>query len=155
LAEYGQRVVAYLIDAAIVVVAFFAVLIVALILGAAVKPLGVIVGVLGYVVAFVYGLWNLAYLQGTTGQSIGKRTQGIQLVSEETLQPVGFGMALGRYFLSQAIGAVTCGIYSFLDLLWPLWDPKRQRLTDKILKMAVVQGEKGRVDAKSFMPFQS
>jgi len=132
-----------------------AVFIVALVLGAVVRPLGVLVGVVGYIAAVLYGLWNLTYLQGTTGQSIGKRMQGIQLIKEETLQPVGFGLALARYFLAEALGAVTCGIYSIADLLWPLWDVKKQRLTDKILKMAVVQGEKGVIDAKTFMPFQS
>jgi len=155
LADYGQRVLAYVIDIAVVFAGFVAVFIVALILGAVVRPLGVFVGVVGYIAAVLYGLWNLTYLQGTTGQSIGKRMQGIQLIKEETLQPVGFGLALARYFLAEALGAVTCGIYSIADLLWPLWDVKKQRLTDKILKMAVVQGEKGVIDAKTFMPFQS
>jgi uncharacterized RDD family membrane protein YckC len=153
LAEYGQRVIAYLIDVAIIVVAVIAVIIVSVIIGAVVKALGLVIGILGYIAVILYGLWNLTYLQGTTGQSIGKRLQGIKLIKEETLQPVGFGLALGRYFLAQAISGVTCGVYGILDLLWPLWDTKKQRLTDKILKMAVVQGEKGNVDAKSFIPF--
>jgi hypothetical protein len=62
-------------------------------------------------------------------------------------------MALVRYLVAGAISGVTCGIYGLLDLLWPLWDVRRQRLTDKILKNAVIQGEKRPIDAKTFMPF--
>jgi uncharacterized RDD family membrane protein YckC len=132
---------------------YLAVFIVGLILGAIVRPLGLLVWVLGYLATIVYVFWNVAYRQGTTGQSIGKQAQGIMLVKEETLQPIGFGMALVRYLVAGAISGVTCGIYGLLDLLWPLWDTKRQRLTDKILGNAVIQGEKRPIDAKTFIPF--
>jgi uncharacterized RDD family membrane protein YckC len=154
LAEYGQRVIAYLIDVAIVIALYLVVLIVGLILSAITRPLGVVVWILGYVAVFAYSVWNWGYLQGTTGQSIGKRQQGIRLIKEETLLSVGFGMAVVRYLVASVISTITCGIYGVLDLLWPLWDARRQRLTDKILKMNVVQGEKGPIDMNTLNPFR-
>ena len=154
LAEYGQRVVAWLIDVGLYIGVGIAIFIVSLILGAISSPLGAIVRYLADLVLFAWGIWNIAYLQGTTGQSIGKRTQGIQLVREDTFQPVGFGMAFVRYLLASVLALITCGVYGILDLLWPLWDPKNQRLTDKILKNAVIQGQKQPFDIKMVNPFQ-
>ena len=42
-------------------------------------------------------------------------------------------MCFVRYLLSGVINQIV-----FLDYLWPLWDPKRQMLTDKILGNVVV-----------------
>jgi uncharacterized RDD family membrane protein YckC len=98
-----------------------------------------ILGFVGYLAALAYAIYNFGYLQGTTGQTIGKKQQGIKLVMEETGQPVGFGMAVVRWLVAGVLGGVTCGIYGLLDILFPLWDAKRQRITDKILKMGVVK----------------
>ena len=84
--------------------------------------------------------------QGSTGQSIGKEKQGIKLVKDETGQPVGGGMAFVRYLVAGVISSVTCGIYGLLDYLWPLWDPEKKRLTDKIVKMSVVARLIGRTE---------
>jgi len=153
LADYGQRAIAFLIDWAVAVALLIAVFIVGLILGAISSALGLLVDFVGYLAVMAYYFWNLGYLQGTTGQSLGKRQQGISLVKEETQQPVGFGMAIVRYLLAGALGSVTCGIYYVLDLLFPLWDPKRQRITDKILKNGVVKTQAGTLDINSFNPF--
>ena len=131
-AQYGQRVVAYLIDVVLVI----PILIVGGILLAVSDVLGLIVMVLGVV---AYMIYNLYYLQGTTGQTIGKKKQGIKLVGDSTGQPVGSGMAFVRYFLAGLVSNLTCGVYGVLDFLWPLWDQDKKRLTDKILKFAVVQ----------------
>ena len=37
---------------------------------------------LGYLVVLVYAFWNIAYLQGNSGQSIGKRAIGLRVVRE-------------------------------------------------------------------------
>lgn len=131
-AEFGERFVAWLIDFVIVI----PILIVSAIAFAVSEPLGLIVyivGVLGYVI------YNLMYLQGTTGQTIGKKRQNIKLVADATGQPVGFGMAFVRYIVAQLISSLTCGIGGVLDYLWPLWDAENKRLTDKVLKFGVVR----------------
>jgi uncharacterized RDD family membrane protein YckC len=154
LADYGQRVIAYLIDAVVPFIIMIAALIVGRIFGIVSGALGFLIAMLGYLAALAYGIWNWVVLQGTTGQSLGKRQQGISLVTEANLQPLGVGMVIVRYLVAGALGSVTCGLYGLLDILFPLWDPKRQRLTDKILKNAVIKSQAGTLDVNSFNPFK-
>lgn len=80
-----------------------------------------------------FWVYNSGYLQGTTGKSIGKRMAKTHLISEETGRPIGFGMAVLRH-ICHAIDSVIC----FVGWLFPLWDPKRQTIADKIMKTVVV-----------------
>jgi uncharacterized RDD family membrane protein YckC len=75
-----------------------------------------------------YLVWNYGYRQGTTGSSIGKSVIKFKVVSENTGQPVGFGMSVLRQAV-HLIDLTICGI----GYLFPLWDAKRQTLADKIL----------------------
>jgi uncharacterized RDD family membrane protein YckC len=77
--------------------------------------------------------YNRWYQQGKTGQTWGKKVVGIRLVSEQTGQPIGPGMAFARDFV-HIVDSAPC----FIGYLWPLWDEKRQTLADKILKTVVV-----------------
>jgi uncharacterized RDD family membrane protein YckC len=78
----------------------------------------------------IYNRWIQA---GKTGQSWGKKVLGIRLVSEETGQPIGAGMAFVRD-LAHIVDAIIC----YVGFLFPLWDAKRQTLADKIVKTVVV-----------------
>jgi uncharacterized RDD family membrane protein YckC len=69
-ADPGKRFVAFLIDAVPIFVLN--------ILTRAINS-GALAGLIG-LVAFAYSIYNGIYLQGTTGQSIGKKQQGIKLV---------------------------------------------------------------------------
>jgi len=144
--------VAYLIDAVVPVIIVLAAFIVGAILGIVSSALLVLFVLLGSLAAIAYSIWNMGYLQGTTGQSIGKRQQGISLVTEATFQPPGFGMTVVRYVIVYALGSL-CGIYTLLDILFPLWDSKRQRITDKMLKFGVVKSTAAPLDINSFNPF--
>lgn len=84
------------------------------------------------VAALGWALYN-AYLQGSTGQSVGKRTVGLRLLREQDGQVIGGGLGIGRYFL-HLLDALPC----YLGFLWPLWDGKRQTFADKIVKSVVV-----------------
>ncbi len=137
-AEWGTRFIAWLIDYGIVFGIYVVGFILTLVAGAIADALGLIMLLVTYVAAIGFSIWNLLIKQGSTGQTIGKEKQGIKLVKDETGQPVGGGMAFVRYLLAGAISGITCGIYGLLDYLWPLWDPEKKRLTDKILKMSVV-----------------
>jgi uncharacterized RDD family membrane protein YckC len=138
-AEWGTRAIALLIDWGIGVGIFLAGIILALIAGAIADTLGGLMIVITYVAAIAYWVWNMCIRQGSTGQSIGKEKQGIKLVKDETGQPVGGGMAFVRYIIASLLSSFTCGIYGLLDYLWPLWDEDKTRLTDKLVKMSVVQ----------------
>jgi len=137
-AEWGTRAVAILIDWGIGIGIYIVGFILAAIAGSIADALGLVMFLVTYAAAIAYFVWNMCIKQGSTGQSIGKEKQGIKLVKDETGQPVGGGMAFVRYLLAGLISSFTCGIYGLLDYLWPLWDPEKKRLTDKIVKMSVV-----------------
>jgi uncharacterized RDD family membrane protein YckC len=90
-------------------------------------------GRLGQLGALAFILYS-KYLEGQTGQGFGKRVAKTRLVGELTGQPVGAGLAIGRYFV-HIVDAIPC----LLGFLWPLWDAKKQTFADKILKTVVVQ----------------
>jgi uncharacterized RDD family membrane protein YckC len=83
---------------------------------------------LAVLVGLVYLVWNYGYRQGATGSSIGKSVTGFKVVSENTGQPIGFGMSVLRQ-LAHVVDAVIC----YIGYLFPLWDAKRQTLADKIM----------------------
>ncbi len=90
------------------------------------------------ILAIAYRVWNLGYRQGTTGSSIGKSIMKFKIVSEKTWQPIGFGISLVREVIYW-VGAGLCfGILWLVAVLFPLWDPKRQTLVDKIFANVAV-----------------
>ncbi len=84
-------------------------------------------------IALVWVLYN-AYQGGKTGQSLGKRALGTRLVRSRDGQPIGGGLAIGRYFLH-----ILDGLPCFLGYLWPIWDSKRQTFADKIVGSVVIK----------------
>jgi uncharacterized RDD family membrane protein YckC len=80
-----------------------------------------------------FAVWNLGYRQGTTGSSIGKGIMKFKVVGEDTGVPIGFGMSIVRELVYYAASLV-CGIGWLVAVLFPLWDPKRQSLADKVVK---------------------
>lgn len=124
LSPWSKRALAYLIDMGII----FGIYIVGLIFDAAINGL-ILLFALG---AIGFGFWQLAQ-QGQTGQTIGKRVIGIKLVREVDAQVVGVGLSIGRSFV-HIIDAIPC----YIGFLFPLWDPKRQTLADKVLQTVVI-----------------
>lgn len=121
-ANWGQRVGAYLIDVALIVVLeiIFVRLVFALFIVILLASLG-------------WTIYNRWYQGGTTGQSLGKKVPYIRLVSEETGQPIGPLMAFMR-----DICHVVDGVICYIGFLFPLWDTNRQTLADKIVRTVVI-----------------
>jgi uncharacterized RDD family membrane protein YckC len=94
------------------------------------KPIGAIF----LLAAIVWSLYQ-AYQGGQTGQSMGKKMAGTRLLSEQTGQPIGGGLGIGRAFV-HIVDSLPCVPVGYL---WPLWDPKRQTFADKILKTVVIK----------------
>jgi uncharacterized RDD family membrane protein YckC len=136
-AEFGPRAIAAVIDFVVPQVVLFLGFILAAIIG------GTIGGLLGFLLiigAMAFFVWNLVLQQGSTGQTLGKQKQNLKLVSDQTGQPVGAGMAFVRWFVAGAVGSATCGLYYLADYLFPLFDdPGKKRLTDKMLNFSVIQ----------------
>lgn len=69
---------------------------------------------------------------GRTGQSLGKRILDIRLIGEHTGAPLGPANAFTRD-LVHILDGLTC-----VGCLWPLWDHRRQTLSDKLMRSVVV-----------------
>ena len=92
------------------------------------STLGQVSMVIASLIVLAYVVWNYGYRQGTTGSSIGKSIMKFKVVSEKTGQPIGFGMSIARQ-IAHIVDAIIC----YIGFLFPLWDPKRQTLADKIM----------------------
>jgi uncharacterized RDD family membrane protein YckC len=83
--------------------------------------------------SLAYVIWNSGLRQGKTGSSIGKAIMKFKVVGEGTEQPIGFGMSLVRELI-YLVAYFVCGIAWLVAVLFPLWDPQRQTLVDKVIK---------------------
>lgn len=132
-ADWSQRALGFLIDTAILVGGMIVVYLVATILHLINYQLGELVKLAGYLAVIALTLRNQVIVQGSTGQSIGKKQIGIKLILEQSGRPPGVGLTFVR------------GIAHFLDgicvigYLWPLWDEKKQTFADKIMTSIVVR----------------
>jgi uncharacterized RDD family membrane protein YckC len=122
-AEIGPRVIAALIDLVAIPVGIY---VAGIILG----KISGLFALLAILANIGYVWFYLPYTVGTTGQSIGKKSQNIKTVSADTGQPLGFGMAWVRYFLN--------GIICNLGWLLPFVDSQKQTLGDKVAKGVTV-----------------
>ncbi len=120
-ADFWTRLVAYIIDAVILIIPN---IIIRLVLGQLIAiPFGLVIGI-GYVVYF----WT------TSGQTPGKMVMGLKVVSAETGQLLDPGTAVLRY-----VGYFVSGIAFGLGFLWIIWDPMHEGWHDKIAKTKVIK----------------
>lgn len=89
---------------------------------------------------FVFAALGLAYIiynrwiLGGKGQSLGKKALGLNLIKEQTGQPIGAGMAFVRD-IAHVVDSIIC----YVGWLFPLWDAKKQTLGDKIVGTLVTK----------------
>jgi uncharacterized RDD family membrane protein YckC len=126
-ANWGQRVGAYLIDIAPIVI-----------IDLIFYRISFAVGLILSLAALGWTIYNRWYQGGTTGQSLGKKVLKMRLISEETGQPIGPLMAFAR-----DICHIVDGIICYIGFLFPLWDAKRQTLADKIVRTVVIVDANG------------
>ncbi|HWO63471.1 MAG TPA: RDD family protein [Umezawaea sp.] len=133
-AEWGSRAIAGLIDYVAPILVFYVLVFVVATSGD--PGVALAVSGIGYLGIIGYQVYNSMFLQGTTGQSLGKRVAKIKLISEQTGQPVGFGNAFVRQ-LCHFIDGLPCGV----GYLAPLWEVKKQTWADKIMNTVVVMAD--------------
>lgn len=141
-APYGRRLVAVLLDWSIhaagsVVGTLIGI---AFLFGDEIRPLGLIVIVLTLVWAVGFGVFNNIIRQGQSGQTWGKRQQGIKLVSTGTGNPPGIGPAFLRWLIFVGFSLVTGGLYAIADYLAPAFGERKLRITDRLLSLEVIEG---------------
>ncbi|GAA1160439.1 putative RDD family membrane protein YckC [Kitasatospora gansuensis] len=101
--------------------------------GGGISGAGMAIAGLGWLIAVIGQFW-LLYQLGKTGQTPGRKMVNIRVVRESDGQPIGFGMAFVRQLCHIVDELVCC-----LGFLWPLWDAKKQTLSDKIVGTVVVK----------------
>ncbi len=81
----------------------------------------------------VLGIAYYTYLEGSSGQTLGKRALGIRVVDLGGGGSIGYGRAFIRY-----IGRIVSAIPLLLGYFWMLWDKEKQTWHDKFAKSVVV-----------------
>ena len=89
-------------------------------------------GFILWLASLAWAIYN-AYLNGTTGKSVGKQVVGLKVVYEANGQLIGAGQGIVRW-IAHIIDALPC----YLGFLLPLIDPKKQTIADKIIKTVVI-----------------
>jgi uncharacterized RDD family membrane protein YckC len=136
LANWPQRVGAYLIDYLIAAIpAFLAVLLFSGTDPGETPSAGAgLVAFLLYLVSLGIWIYNRVIMMGRTGQSWGKQVLNLRLVRMADGQPMGGGMCFLRDLL-HILDALVC----YIGYLWPIWDARRQCLfSDKIMNTVVL-----------------
>jgi uncharacterized RDD family membrane protein YckC len=132
LANWPQRVGAYLVDLLVVVVP--ATIGVGLLSPDNPSGTSALVGSILCLLAIGLWIYNRWILAGRTGQSWGKQALGLKLLRMDNGQPIGGAMAGLRDLLHIVIDGLICD----LGYLWPIWDSRRQTLADKIISTVVI-----------------
>jgi uncharacterized RDD family membrane protein YckC len=133
LAEWTQRALALIIDAAVLWIPLIVVYVFGAVIGGAIGVLLILIGWLYLLAGSIF----FAIQVGNTGASPGMRLVGLKCISLQTGQPIGAGMGVVR-----AIAHFVDGIICYVGWLWPLWDAQKQTLADKIMKTVVITAPK-------------
>jgi uncharacterized RDD family membrane protein YckC len=110
--------------------------------GALVSPDQYKLNVIAMIIGFVY-YWLMTYRW--RGQTVGKRLVGMRVVRAEDGGPISNGQALVRALVFVVAGSI-CGCFGVLNVLWILWDRRRQCLHDKAARTVVVKTGPGAPD---------
>jgi uncharacterized RDD family membrane protein YckC len=101
------------------------------------------VTLVGLAVNFVYNVSFLKWKAATPG----KLAVGLRVRLRETPGPLSWGTVLMRWLGQNWYAAASAvpilgsllSLYPAINLLWPLWDPKKQALHDKVAKTNVIR----------------
>ncbi len=139
-ANYGSRAVAYIIDFLIL----WGVALTSLIAGIAMlfsevsRSIGIILLIAGLIWIPAGAIWNHIIRQGSSGQTLGKSRVNVKLVRVDTGRPIGVGLAIIRVLAGWIFNSITGGLFLIVDLLFPAFDKRHQRIIDKMLNTVVI-----------------
>ena len=103
---------------------------------------GVVGGILGAIlggsnaadgITVLLGIAYYTYLEGSSGQTLGKKALGIRVIDLRGGGSIGYGRAFIRY-----IGRYVSAVVLLLGYLWMLWDKEKQTWHDKFANTVVV-----------------
>jgi uncharacterized RDD family membrane protein YckC len=93
------------------------------------------------VASLIVGIYNRVYLVSQRGYSIGQGVMKLKVIDANG-QLLTQGNAAIRLLVQVGLGFIPFG--GVLDLLWPLWDDRRQTLHDKAVGCFVIQNPDAR-----------
>jgi uncharacterized RDD family membrane protein YckC len=96
--------------------------------------LGIIIAIVGYVLAFLYEPVLTARKGERNGQTPGRQAMKIRITNLQG-GPISTGQAWGRSLFRQFIS----GSLFYLGYLWMLWDPMSQAWHDKVANTFVLR----------------
>jgi uncharacterized RDD family membrane protein YckC len=104
---------------------------------------GILLIVIGAIIAFLYEPFLTARKGAHNGQTFGRQAVGIRITNLQG-GPITTGQAWGRYLFKQIVvgslaGAFTGGLATLLNYLWMLWDANKQCWHDKIANTLVLR----------------
>ena len=78
------------------------------------------------------------------GQTPAKQILKMYVIDTETGLPATWGkMFLRGFVIDGVLNSITGGVFSLISTIWIFTNPKRQRLTDLVLKTIVVDAPNG------------
>lgn len=104
-----------------------------------------VIGLFNVVLTFLYEALQLKWF----GRTIGKRAVDISVRPAAQRGPLSWGQVLLRMLVKSGPGVLGnvvsflstfTALFALLDVLWPLWDPRKQALHDKAAGTVVVRG---------------
>lgn len=92
----------------------------------------------------LYIVYGTVLCGSSRGQTVGMMAVGVRAVREGSLGTLGYGRALARAVVEGVLRLVdlvffVLGLVWLLDMLFPLWDKKRQTLHDKVAGSVVLR----------------
>jgi uncharacterized RDD family membrane protein YckC len=139
-ASYGKRFLAALIDFCVTWIAAVVLFVIAfgLLFSDSIRPLAIVLIALSILWIPAMIIYNAVIRQGKSGQTIGKSRMRIRLIKEESGAPIGVGYAFLRGLAAYVLNTITGGIFWIIDILFPAFDQKNQRVIDKMLQTVVI-----------------
>jgi uncharacterized RDD family membrane protein YckC len=88
--------------------------------------------------ALIVIIYDTALIGSGRSQTLGMRALGIRVVDARGVRPVSYARALGRSVCEYVL-ILLFVIPWIIDMLYPLWDPRRQTLHDKVAETVVIR----------------
>ena len=96
------------------------------------------------ITAVLYVAYGTVLCGSKRGQTVGMMAVGLRAVRDGSFEVLGYGRALVRAVVEGVLRLIELlfillGVIWLLDMLFPLWDAKRQTLHDKVAGSVVVR----------------
>jgi len=138
---YSKRAIAYLLDVLFSWIPGILGLVIGVLMlfNGNTRVLGILLIIASPIWCIGSAIWNEIFRQAKTGQTIGKSQQNIKIIQESNGQSPSIGTMFVRVFVAYFLNMISGGLFYIIDLLFPVFDSRKQRIMDKICSTIVVE----------------